>query len=160
MTADTDDDRPARLVAFWRGVAPRMADLPIYNPALDVAATPFLRWRAHRIGVVVTPWFMNAVAIPDAPEALAHAGAPAAIPLPDGELDAIVAEVDGIGRIAAASLFSPMDAFADAESAIAVAVHALEALFAVPEPDPRAAMTVTTDRRVLLFGRGRAEARP
>lgn len=161
MTADpaADDDRPARLVETWRRAVPAMADLPVFNPALGVHATAFLRWKAARIGVVVTPWFMNVVAVPDDPATLPPAGSPAVLPLPDGELDAIAAEADGVGRFAVASLFSPMDDFADAASAEAVAAAALDELFAVPEPDPRANLTVALDRRALFFGR-RAEASP
>jgi hypothetical protein len=46
--------------AIWRGP---MQEMPICNPALEVEAVGF---RAHgdwAIGIVVTPWFMNIVAV-------------------------------------------------------------------------------------------------
>lgn len=158
-TAAGDADPGARLVALWQGVAARMADLPIYNPRLDVHTTAFRRHGAWRIGVVTTPWFMNVVAVPDVVEALPPAGHEVAIELPDGVLDAIAADLDGFGRLAMASLFSPMDDFADTEATMAVAEAALEELLAPPPPPPKPAMAVAVDRRALLFGR-RPEARP
>lgn len=159
--ADRDTDRDAdpgvRLVALWREVALRMADLPIVNPRLAVAATAFERCGAYRIGVVTTPWFMNAVAVPDDPAALPGPGLAVEVPLPEGVMDATVAELDGFGRFAAASLFSPMDDFGDPNEARGVAEAALAALLAPPAepapPKPPAAFAKAVDRRALLFGR-------
>jgi [NiFe] hydrogenase assembly HybE family chaperone len=163
MTADAataDDDLPARLVALWRGVASGMADLPVYNPALDVGATAFRRHGAWRVGVVTTPWFMNLVVVPDDARGLPLAGSAVAVDLPAGTVEAIAAELDGFGRVAAASLFSPMDEFDDAAVAFAVADAALEALFAVPPEEVTGPLAATMDRRSLLFGRRPPEARP
>lgn len=163
MTAEAETRRPeeddvgARLVALWQGVAPAMADLPIYNPRLDVRATRFIAYGGWRVGVVTTPWFMNVVALPDAPETLPSQGSNIVVALPAGDLEAIVGKLEGFGPVATASLFSPMENFDDAGIAGDVAHAALAHLFEppaepepVPEP-PRAPSAV--DRRSLLFGR-------
>ena len=142
----TDDPAP-RLAALWQAIAPRMADLPVYNPRLTVQTTEFRRHGAWTVGVAVTPWFMNVVAIPDDPAAVPLPGGSVAIALPGGEIEAIVSDLDGFGRIASASLFSPMEAFDDPAVTAVTAVAALNALFGI-EDEPAPAL----DRRRLFFG--------
>jgi [NiFe] hydrogenase assembly HybE family chaperone len=155
MTAEADAaaaEIGEALARLWRGIAPRMADLPIYNPALEVAATPFRRHGAWAVGVVVTPWFMNLVAVPDDPSALPAPGAETTLDLPCGEIGAVAAALEGFGRFASASLFSPMDRFADAEAARAVAEAALGAVFGDEAVQRDAAFAAPMDRRRMLFG--------
>ncbi len=140
-------DPAPRLAALWQAIAPRMADLPIYNPKLIVQTTEFRRHGPWTVGVAVTPWFMNVVAIPDDPSALPAPGGSVAISLPSGEIEAIVSDLDGFGRIASASLFSPMDAFDDPAVTGVTALAALNALFGIEE-EPAPAL----DRRRLFFG--------
>jgi [NiFe] hydrogenase assembly HybE family chaperone len=64
------DDLASRLAAIWKAIAPRMADLPIYNLKLTVQTTEFRTHGPWTVGVVVTPWFMNVVAVPDDPAVL------------------------------------------------------------------------------------------
>jgi hypothetical protein len=52
------------LAAIYRGAARAMRDLPVYNPALAVAAIGFRALDDHAFGVIVTPWFMNLVRVP------------------------------------------------------------------------------------------------
>jgi [NiFe] hydrogenase assembly HybE family chaperone len=132
-----------------------MADLPIYNPKLAVQATEFHRHGPWSVGVVVTPWFMNVVAVPDDPALLPSPGATVTLALPIGEIEAIVADLDGFGGFAAASLFSPMDAFDDPAVTAATAQAALAALFQSADEPPRAP---SLDRRRLFFGSASAEA--
>jgi [NiFe] hydrogenase assembly HybE family chaperone len=140
----TGDPAP-RLAALWQAVALRMVDLPIYNPKLTVQTTEFRRHGAWTVGVAVTPWFMNVVAIPDDPAAVPLPGASVTIALPGGEIDAVVSDLDGFGRIACASLFSPMHEFDDPAVTGITAVAALNALFGVRD-EP------ALDRRRLFFG--------
>ncbi len=140
------NDPAPRLAALWQAIAPRMADLPIYNPKLTVQTTEFRRHGTWTVGVAVTPWFMNVVAIPDDPVAVPLPGAGVTIALPGGEIDAIVSDLDGFGRIACASLFSPMDAFDDPAVTGMTAVAALDALFGMQDA-PASAL----DRRRLFF---------
>jgi len=153
------DDPAAVLATLWRAVAPRMSGLPICNPALEVQTTAFRRHGPWTVGVVVTPWFMNVVAIPDATQPLPPPGAATAVALPGGTVDATVADLDGIGRFAAASLFSPMDEFNDPAVTQAVAEAALDTLFQAP--DETAPSTATSaSRRNLLFGLGARKPPP
>jgi [NiFe] hydrogenase assembly HybE family chaperone len=123
-----------------------MAGLPICNPRLGVAALGFRRVGDQAVGIVVTPWFMNVVATPHGE---AQAPLPAALgetiklALPAGVLDLVVGELQGFGRVDAASLFSPMHEFADMAAAVETAESALAELFAAP----------ALDRRALLRGR-------
>jgi [NiFe] hydrogenase assembly HybE family chaperone len=149
MTAVGDrpvaDEIGPRLVALWRVVALRMAGLPVYNEALTVQATAFRRHGAWAIGVVVTPWFMNVVAVPDDAAALPSPGACVSVAVPAGEIEAVVADLEGFGRLGLASLFSPMDAFDDPAVTEVTALAALDALFEAPGG-------AVVDRRRLFFG--------
>lgn len=153
----TDDAACAeeRIAAHFTAVARRMADLPICHPAIAVRVTAARRAGAFQLAVVTTPWSMLVVALPDDDGLLPRPGFPVVVPLPDGEMEASVAEAEGLGRYAVASLFSPMERFAGAADAFAVAEASLDQLLAPPPPAAPAAL----DRRSLLFGR-HAEARP
>jgi [NiFe] hydrogenase assembly HybE family chaperone len=177
MTGDADRKAVAvgaRLAAAYRAIAARTRDLPIYNHALTVEAVGF---RAHEgvvLGVVVTPWFMNLVAV-NLPGGLGRdplpnplsdplpPGATARRSLPAGVIDFTVAEIAGIGRVDSASLFSPMFGFADPAVARATAEAALAAVLepdiAAPPPPPPVERTVP-GRRGLLFGRARIGGGP
>lgn len=52
------------VAAIYRAAVPAMRDLPVFNPALDVAAIGFRALDDHAFGVIVTPWFMNLVRLP------------------------------------------------------------------------------------------------
>ncbi|MGD0640748.1 MAG: [NiFe]-hydrogenase assembly chaperone HybE, partial [Roseiarcus sp.] len=115
-------------------------------------------FRAHAgraVGVVVTPWFMNFVAadLPGAPPTPAvRAGASIKMALPAGEVELIVGELPGFGRLDSCSLFSPMDLFADVGDAIVAAREAMQALFDAELLRPREA-PAALDRRAFLRGR-------
>jgi [NiFe] hydrogenase assembly HybE family chaperone len=134
------------MVALWQAVLPRMAGLPICNPALDVQATRFVEHAPWCIGVVVTPWCMNVVAVPDDAAALPPPGTTITLALPAGDVAATVSALAGFGLLASASLFSPMEEFNDPAVALSVAEAALAALFDADAPS-------NLDRRALLRGR-------
>ena len=163
MTAEADPDAlelldlSAFMATHWQAVAARMADLPIYNSALAVHATGFRRAGDWRIGVVVTPWFMNVVAMPNNGIDLPGIGSKLSLTLPAGEIEGVV---DGLGRLVSASLYSPMREFDAAEVAIAVAEAVLDQLFTAPEPPPPPRAPLTLNRRALFLPRARTEARP
>ena len=52
-----------------------MAGLAVVNPALEVEAVEFARWEGRWLGVMVTPWSMNLVLLPDDPVAWRAAAA-------------------------------------------------------------------------------------
>ena len=120
-----------RLAAHYRDVyLHAMADVPICNPALEVAATGFRPFGGGFIGIVTTPWFMNVVLVSFAAGS-ASQGAPGEtvpVALPAGKVDFLTGELEGSGRILTCSLFSPMDAFEDQAAALATAEAALAGL--------------------------------
>jgi len=138
-----------RLAGLYRAIgAGAMRDVPILNPALAVEAVGFRPHWGWVAGVMVTPWFMNLV-LAEVPDGAAlpaiGAGETWQAPFPVGEIAVTVGALDGFGRLDCASLFSPMQAFPDPETARAVALSAIETVFTAPAQAPR-------DRRSVLFG--------
>ncbi len=139
-----------RLASCYREIGRlRMVGLPVCNPALEVEAVGFRVLAGEAFGVLLTPWCMNLVLL-DLPGTPARRALPAgterSYDFPAGRIAFMVAMIEDFGRVDAASLFSPMDEFADAEAARAAALAALDAVLA---PPPQAA----SGRRGLLFGR-------
>ncbi len=165
MTGEADRQAVAvgaRLAAAYRAIAERTRDLPIYHHALTVEAVGFRAHEGVALGVIVTPWFMNLVAVdlPGGPRRdLPPLGTTARRSLPAGVIDFTVSEIAGIGRVDSASLFSPMFAFADPAVARATAEAALAAVL---EPDvaPLPSPPTVPGRRGLLFGGARIGSRP
>jgi len=165
-----------RLATHFQQVYVRsMADVPICNEALAVAAVGFRVWEGQGVGVVVTPWFMNVVLAPLLGEAApGRSGDKVSVALPAGHVDFLVGELAGFGRVLMCSLFSPMDDFVDQEAALATAAAALDSLLDAqllandppPEVYPTAPVAVASvavepvaekptpelDRRALLRG--------
>ena len=152
---ETTGDAPAawgeRLASVYREIGARtMRELPIYHDALDVEAIGFNAYQGKTIGIVITPWFMNVVT----PAAQGTLGSSIDIVLPAGSFAFTVGDVDGIGRIASCSLFSPMFQFQDMAAARAAAEAALAALMAPPDDESSREMKAPSaiDRRALLRG--------
>lgn len=123
--------------AFRHIAATRMAGLAILNPALAVEAVGFRRHGDRWIGVLVTPWFMNLVALPHASEDWSGlaSGSRVDIQLPGGPVEALTAWEEVVGDYLSCSLFSPMQAFPDQAYAREVAREVLERLFTPPAPE-------------------------
>lgn len=133
----------------------RMADVPILNDRLDVAAIGFrphmLGGKPGHLGALVTPWFINLVAMADDAEAddsqaddSQADGATGGLPVtktiehvfPAGKFPFLVCEEGALGRFAMCSLFSPVHEFEDQAAALAVAQAALDELFDGTAPEP------------------------
>ncbi len=145
-----------RLETCYRHIhATAMADVPICNPALGVAATGFRIYGGRAFGIVTTPWFMNLVAIDlpgGTPSAPAGMGMTVRMGLPAGEVDFIAGELEGIGRVDSCSLFSPVFEFASMEAAVETAEEAVRAFFDPAAPEPPPAPPAPVNRRDLLRG--------
>ncbi|WBU30841.1 [NiFe]-hydrogenase assembly chaperone HybE [Rhodopseudomonas palustris] len=148
------------VAAIYRAAVPAMRDLPVFNPALDVAAIGFRALDDHAFGVIVTPWFMNLVRLPLDPATAGRSqGEVVTRVLPVGALEFTAGQLDGIGGIESCSLFSPMFDFADQSAAEAAAEAALAAVLepeqvadeTLPSQAP-SKMATTLDRRGLLRG--------
>jgi len=116
---------------FARIHASRMQGVPFLNGALRVEALGFRRWEGRWLGVLITPWFMNLVLLPDEAAAWRHVRYGDSVPyaLPAGVFEFISAREPGLGDYQSCSLFSPVFEFADQAGARATARAALVALF-------------------------------
>jgi [NiFe] hydrogenase assembly HybE family chaperone len=142
------------LANAYRRAALNVKGMPIYNPTLAIEAIGFREYAGRHVGVIVTPWFMNVMALPS-PEDLKVwvSGSTARIVLPSGSYDFMVTELEEVGLIGSCSLFSTMTEFTDHEAAQLAATTVAEALFTPEEPAaPQPAPTVS--RRSLLTGGG------
>ncbi|MCW2283063.1 [NiFe] hydrogenase assembly HybE family chaperone [Rhodoblastus acidophilus] len=134
-----------------------MKDMPICNPHLRVACIGFRPYGDFNLGIVLTPWFMNVCASPraGAPKVEDRPGATRGLALPTGNVDFLATDLDGFDRLLFASLFSPMDDFADHAAAQATAEAAMDALMKPPEPasppsPPPKKEPVALDRRAFF----------
>lgn len=146
----------AALVARYSHIArTSMADVPICNPALGVAATGFRAYCGRAVGVVTTPWFMNLVstALPDSDIGHVAPGMSVRFGLPAGEVEFIVGELDGIGRIDSCSLFSPVFEFSTMDEACEVAGEIVRNFFDPQALEPPPPPPARPSRRDLLRGR-------
>ena len=115
----------------------RMSGIPILNRALRVEVVGIRRFGAEWLCILLTPWFMNVMLLPDAVAAgpAQDAASPAAVGskstvvLPAGRFEMIQGFEAGLGHYRMCSLFSPVLEFADHESAVQAAEAALAALF-------------------------------
>ena len=144
---------------FERVHRERMAGLPILNPRLAVKLVGLRDWQGLWIGVLVTPWTMNLIALPgprcgNPPGGF---GTKRDLDLPAGRYEFIAAADPELGPHETCSLFSPMDAFADQEGALAMA-QAILTLFFDPagqraaDPDPRPGLSRRGLLRTVLGG--------
>jgi [NiFe] hydrogenase assembly HybE family chaperone len=145
--ADTDASPAEPLAAAYRHIAQtRMANLPVYNHRLAVEAIGFQRHGDGWLGIVATPWFMNAVLAPAQPGAWndIRDGIKVTRALPSGSYEFVAGHISGIGTILNCSLFSPMFEFEEQEAVVEAANAAMGALLdpeeasepAAPPPRP------------------------
>ena len=122
----------------------RMAGVPVVNDKLAVRAIGFRPWREHWLGILLTPWFMNLMLLPqeEAPKkALSPpgrgfgrggektpVGAARIFVFPSGSYDFVAGHEEGIGHYYSCSLFSPVFEFESQEAAERTAEAALAAI--------------------------------
>jgi [NiFe] hydrogenase assembly HybE family chaperone len=125
--------------AFRRIAATRMAGLPILHPDLAVEAVGFRRWQDKWLGVLITPWAINLVMLPDGdPEFSALAvDRRQTWRFPSGEYDFMGGDEEECGAYQFCSLISPIpeEGVADQAAARALAAEVLVQLFSDPEDD-------------------------
>lgn len=130
---------PRRLeAAFQRIAATRMHGMPMLNPALEVEAVAFRDWDGHAIGVLVTPWAINLVLLPQpaADVPALRLDQRACWRLPSGEYEFMGGNEPECGAFQFCSLFSPPVEFAAQAEARAVATAFMQLLFVAPETAP------------------------
>ena len=147
-----------RLESAFRSILDtRMRGLPFVNPAIGVEAVAFAPWKHYWLGVMLTPWAMNLMLTPRerAIWRPLPAGQKRRYTFPAGQFDFIAARDDDIGEFLICSLYSPVQHFADHETARETARLAREALF---EPEEASAASLDSrlaqpmSRRELLRG--------
>lgn len=123
--------RGTAVIAFYQSVAGNMAGLPVYNEKLAVGATPFLPLEDSWLGIIVTPWCMNIVLLPneESHQNELCMGAKFCQQLPSGQYEFIRAHHQTMGDYATCSVFSPMFEFTSQTMALQTADEVLAALF-------------------------------
>ncbi|WP_305987542.1 [NiFe]-hydrogenase assembly chaperone HybE [Roseibium sp. MMSF_3544] len=112
----------------------RMDGVPILNDALDVRLVNPQRWENNWLAILITPWFMNLLLLPDADDEQPVAtGTKRLFRFPAGPFEFIRGDEPEIGTYWMCSLFSPVLEFADQETAEACADAALQSLFEAEE---------------------------
>ena len=110
------EDNPADAVeaAYVRIYRERMADLPIHNEALSVAAVDFQKWQGHWLGGVVTPWCMSVLLVPGRDEGWRMPGENQRrfVKFPAGDFAFLGSVEPELGEYQSCALFSPMGQFA------------------------------------------------
>ncbi|MDI3323299.1 [NiFe]-hydrogenase assembly chaperone HybE [Pontibacterium granulatum] len=122
------------LHTHFNSVAQRMADLPMYNAALEVACVGFQPYAEREIGVLVTPWCMNLTLFPAESDNWAawsgtEIGNKQMIALPSGQYEGIFGWSELTGGFMSCSLFSPMFEFAEQVVALETAEAVMKAVF-------------------------------
>ena len=119
----------------------RMRGLPILNPALNVEAVGMRRLDEHRVGVLVTPWFMNLVLLPGTDDwADTDQGERDDCALPSGPIEFTVNQDEELGCYLSAILFRSVSGFADQAMAREVAEEVMTRLWAPAETAAESAM--------------------
>jgi [NiFe] hydrogenase assembly HybE family chaperone len=138
IDAPTPDSPASRLETVFRHIADtRMAGVALLNPALAVEAAGFRRWGDSWVGVLITPWFMSLICLPDAASAwpIDASGTKRDVALPSGSYAFLCAHEVALGPYLTSSLFSPMFEFPDMDRARTVAAAAIAEVFTMPEPE-------------------------
>lgn len=114
----------------------RMAGIPILNRALRVEVVGLQRFGEEWLSILITPWFMNVMLLPQSPasKAMSQVSSPAAVGHKElvgfsaGRFEMIHGFEAAVGHYRMCSLFSPVLEFADHESAVQAAEVALASL--------------------------------
>ena len=99
----------------------RMEGIPILNKDLRVEAIGFDCHAGYHTGIIITPWFMNLMLLPNNPKDTRLQSMPTGsshnVRLPAGSFEFIVAQDEKLGPHLTCSLFSPMFEFANQDAA-------------------------------------------
>lgn len=124
-----------RLETCFRQVhTERMDGIPILNDALEVRAVGTDAWNGFWLSILITPWFINVVLLPQEPDGeTIRTGEKRMFGFPAGSFEFIRGNEDDLGPFWMCSLFSPVFEFTDMETAEATAQAALTELLETEE---------------------------
>lgn len=145
-----------RLLTLYRATEPRMRELPFYNERLSIEAVGFRDWEDHRLGILITPWFINLILLPGENDdwSAVEQGDQSDWHLP-AETIRFTANRPEEGDeevFLAAPVFTNVIGVPDHEAAKNIATQVLESLLAKPGSE-KAAPGHAVSRRDLLRGR-------
>jgi [NiFe] hydrogenase assembly HybE family chaperone len=143
-----------RLIERYREADPRMRDLPFYNDRLDVEAVGFRDWESHRLGILITPWFINLVLLPGTADdwSALRQGDQSDWHLPAETIRFTASCPDDGDVYLTAPVFTNVIGVPDHEAAKAIAQQVLESLLAKPGTE-KSAPGRAVSRRDLLRGK-------
>ncbi len=130
-----------RLVADYRRIAyDRMRGLPFYNHNLTVETVGFREWQGRKLGVLITPWFMNLILLPAGDDDWREESCSASSEweFPSGRYSFNTCRTSDAGLHLSTALFSSMGDFPDQATAHKVAREVMAGLFRPPAPEPDA----------------------
>lgn len=119
----------------------KMLDVPFLNKAIQVQAIGFRPYRdeiigGSTLGVLLTPWFMNLVIVPDEkPDPAPQVGTKSFVSFPSGMYEFIWSYRNEVGPYRACSLFSPVQNLPSQLQAVDIGVEVLRALFQAEHRD-------------------------
>lgn len=131
-------ERVQALVASFARIAEEtMRSLPFYNDRLTVEAIGFERCGDEWLGVLITPWFLNLMLIPEQPLPYTEAanGRRREVTLPGGTITFRCGGTDDFGLFHAYSIASPVNIYQTREQARAAARLALARICAPPQEE-------------------------
>lgn len=149
------DPSRALEAAFSRIERENMDGVALLNKALRVESVGFSRWNEGWLGIVVSPWFVNAVFVPHEADGDGRDDEPVFHELPAGTFAFLRARDPEVGRYQTCALSTRMEAFRTHEEALEFARTALGLLHSAPEPvaprvAPRTPAAVSKRRFLLL----------
>lgn len=135
MAEDVKEDRVTRLVERFTHIGETgMRELPIYNHHLEVEAVDFRLTDKGWFGVLITPWFINVIILPDKRSAASlPLGEKISHELASGEHIFSVGEDDELGGYDFITLASPTLQFKSQQAARDLAEKALTKLLTPPD---------------------------
>ena len=112
----------------------RMQGLPFVNTKLSVEAIGFREFEDFELGVLISPWFMNLVILPDANlDDRLEQGRKINVRLPTETVEFMTVQDEELGLYLSAVLFSSVTDFPDQETAKWIAEQVMEDLFGKPQ---------------------------
>jgi len=120
---DPQDAADTLLQTFEYILQENMQGIPILNTRLQVQTLGFQIFEDRIMGIVITPWLMNLVMLPNEYDDWdkLELGKKMPIKFPSSSYKFMVNEIDGIGKCKTHSMYSPMHEFSSQDHAVKVA---------------------------------------
>jgi [NiFe] hydrogenase assembly HybE family chaperone len=136
IISDPQQAAEAIAQAFEYILNENMRDVPILNHRLQVQTLGFQRLDNRLIGIVITPWLMNLIMLPNKEDDwdILELGKKKPITILGRSYKFMVNEIEGIGKCKTHALYSPMHEFNSQNHAIKTAMDFLNDLMTERKP--------------------------